>query len=238
MRKNALRALAVASVAVLAACGAPKYARYKAVSGDWAAYVPWGWNVIADADGDSFAQANFIGPFDSDFYLGAPSLSVRWYKRYRPHVLRDGRLEMYADAEDFINQMLDGVYGKDADVYGVGRRPDQGRVVVARSEIPEITLEESGLTAKYFAVLSPTPAPKTGQWGVETDKKGGRFNVRYHEYAVVPMPSGFYVICFPATRHGHDKGMQAFNTLVDTFHPYTDGPGGPKIKIPGRVAKR
>lgn len=238
MRLRLLTLLAVAA-AVVAACSPPKYVRYKSVSGDWAAFVPWGWNVIADADGDAFSQANFIGPFDSDFYLGAPSLSVRWYKRYRPHSLRNGQLEMYADADDFINQMIDQVYGKDADVYGVGRRTDGGRIVVGRAAIPEIALKEAHLTAKYFAVLSPTAAPDGNQWGIEKDPKTGkRYNVRYHEYAVIPMPSGFYVLCYPATKLGHDKGMLAFNTLVETFHPYYDGPGGAKFKLPPAPAGR
>lgn len=235
MRKRVLRACAIAAVAVLAACKPPTYARYKSVSGDWAAYVPWGWSVVAEADGDAYAQAQFIGPFDSDFFLGAPSLSVRWYKRYRPHALRNDSLEMYADADDFINQMLGQIYGKDADLYGVGRRPDQGRVVISRSEIPEVVLKESHLKAKYFAVLSPAaiPADSPNKWGIEKDPKtGGRFVVRYHEYAVISMPSGFYVLCYPATKLGHDKAMQAFNTLIETFHPYTDGPGGAKFLLP------
>lgn len=238
MNKRALMIFAVVA-AFVTACSPPKYARYRSVSGDWAAFVPWGWNVVADADNDAFSQANFIGPFDADFYLGAPSLSVRWYKRYRPHTLRNGQLEMYADADDFINQMIGQVYGKDADIYGVGRRSDGGRIVVTRADIPEITLEDAHLTAKYFAVLSPTPAPADKQWGIEKDPKTGkRYNVRYHEYAIVPMPSGFYVLCYPATKFGHDKGMQAFNTLVDTFHPYNDGPGGVKVKLPPAPAKR
>lgn len=232
MKKRALTLLAVLAAAV-AACSPPKYVRYKSVSGDWAAYVPWGWSVVADADGDAFSEARFIGPFDSDFYLGAPSLSVRWYKRYRPHALRNGQLEMYADADDFINQMVDQVYGKDADVYGTGKRPDGGRIVVGRAGIPEIVAKESHLAAKYFAVLSPTPATEGNQWGIEKDPKTGRrYNVRYHEYAVIPMPSGFYVLCYPATKLGHDKGMLAFNTLVETFHPYNDGPGGAVFKLP------
>ena len=238
MKKRALVLFAVLA-AVVTACTPPKYVRYRSVSGDWAAFVPWGWNVVADADGDGFSQANFIGPFDSDFYLGAPSLSVRWYKRYRPHAMRNGQLEMYADADDFIGQMLDQVYGKDSDLYGVGRLSDGSRIVVERSAIPEVSLLDAHLTAKYFAVLSPTPAPAGNKWGIEKNPATGkRYNVRYHEYAVVPMPSGFYVLCYPSTKLGHDKGMQAFNTLVDTFHPYRDGPGGVKVKLPPASAKR
>ncbi len=238
MKLRVLRTIAVVA-AVIAACSPPKFSHYRSVSGDWAAYVPSGWNVIADADHDGFSQAQFIGPFDADFYLGAPSFSVRWYKRYRPHLLRDNTLEMYADADDFINQMITQVYGKDTIIYGQGRRDDNGRVLIQKSEIPTIRLKESRLEAKYFAVLSPTPAPAGNVNGIEKNKQDGRrYNVRYHEFAVVPMPSGFYVLCYPATRAGHDKGMQAFNTLVDSFLPYTDGPGGPKFKLPTVSASR
>lgn len=238
MRTRALRIIAVAA-GLLAACSPPKYSHYRSVSGDWAAYVPYGWDIVADADHDGYAQAQFMGPFDPDFYLGAPSLSVRWYKRYRPHLLRDNTLEMYSDADDFINQMLDQVYGKDSIIYGAGRSDDNERTIIRRPEIPAITLRESGLSAKYFAVMSPTPAAPHNKWGVRRNPEDGRlYNVRYHEFAVVPMPSGFYVLCYPATRGGHDKAIKAFDTLIQTFVPYTDGPGGPKFKLPPASAGR
>lgn len=231
-----MRSLAIfaALAALAAACSPPKYVDYRSVSRDFTVAVPWGWNVIADADHDAFSQVTFIGPFDVDFYLGAPSLSVRWYGNYRPHRMRDGRLEMYSGADDFIRQTLDQVYGKDALVYGRGKREDGGRALVGKGQpIPEITLRDSGLTAKYFAVVSPTPAPAGVTIGTALDDKGRHLNLRYHEYAVVPIVDGFYVLCYPATSAGHDKGMDRFEALIGTFHPYTAGPGGPKIKIPG-----
>jgi hypothetical protein len=241
-----MRALAVSAAlaAFAAACSPPKYVSYRSVSRDFSVAVPWGWNVIADAAYDSFSQVTFVGPEDIDFYLGAPSLSVRWYKSYRPHRLRDGRLEMYASAADFIKQTLDDVYGKDAIVYGIGTRPGGGRALVEPGRpIPELPLRESGLPAKFFGVLAPTPAGVGVTVGTVKDESGRLMNVRYHEYAVVPIDVegrevGFYVLCYPATQAGHDKGLDRFRALVNTFHPFTAGPGGGKIRVPGPQAER
>ena len=240
-----LRALAfvAAAAAFAAACSPPSYVTYKSVSGDFTASVPWGWDVIADAQYDGFSQVTFIGPFDKDFYLGAPTLSVRWYKPFRPHALRYGGTEMYASSADFIKQTLDDVYGKDAIVYAPSSRPLDQRVAVDRKEIPTITLNESGLDAKYFGVLSPAPAASGVTIGTAVDLNGKRINQRYHEYAVVPIlvegrEAGFYVLAYPATVGGHDKGLDRFQHLIGSFHPYTAGPGGPKITIPGPRRKK
>jgi hypothetical protein len=245
-----MRALAIfaAATALAAACSPPKYVTYKSVSNDFTVAVPYGWNVIADARYDGFSQVTFIGPFDVDFYLGAPTLSVRWYKPYRPHGLRDGSIEMYVNSDDFIKQTLRSVYGKDAIVYGVGlREDDSGRraLVEKNRPIPTIPLKESGLPAKFFGVLSPTSVPRGITIGTETNGEGKLVNVRYHEYAVVPIEdpatgreSGFYVLCYPATQAGHDKGMDRFRALYNTFHPLTAGPGGVKIKVPGPQASK
>lgn len=227
----------IAALAALsAACSPPKFVTYQSVSRDFSVAVPWGWNVLADADHDSFSQVTFIGPFDVDFYMGAPSLSVRWYKNYRVRPIRNGVYEMYANADDFIRQTLDQVYGKGGFLFGVGSGPAESRAPITRDRIPEIILRESGLPAKYFAVLSPTPDAAGVTVGTVVDEKGRRFNQRYHEYVVVPMASGFYVLCYPATLRGHEKGMEYFKELIGSFHPYTDGPGGPKITIPGPQA--
>lgn len=242
MRTRAI-AIFAAAAAFAAACSPPPYASYRSVSRDFTVEAPWGWNVIADADHDSFSQVDFIGPFDKDFYLGAPTLSVRWYKPYVPHALRYGQVEMYSSSDDFIRQMLDQVYGKDALVYGPSSAPLDARTPIDRKAIPRITLKESGLEAKYFAVLSPTPASTGVTIGTVVNDKGRRLNQRYHEYAVVPIDvngreAGFYVLCYPATVGGHDKGMKFFLELIGSFHPYTAGPGGPKITIPGPQRKR
>jgi hypothetical protein len=238
MKRRAF-AIFAALAAMAAACSPPTYVAYRSVSGDFTAAVPWGWNVIADADHDSFGQVTFIGPYDKDFFMGAPSLSVRWYKNYRAHAMRYGAVEMYANADDFIRQMITQVYaGKGALIFGKSAGPVETRPAIDRSQIPEITLAESGLPAKYFAVLSPTPASNGTTIGTVLDEKGRRSNQRYHEYAVVPINDGFYVLCYPATLRGHDKGIEAFLHLIGSFHPYTAGPGGVKIKIPGPQAAK
>jgi hypothetical protein len=217
---------------LFSACTPSKYASYKSVSGDYRVSVPRGWNIIADADYDAFSSAQFIGPFDPDFYLGVPSMSVRWYKSYARHRMRDGSLEMYADSQDFINQTLRQVYGSKAVLYGTQRRDDGGRAIVSQPE--DIHLKESGLPAKFFGVLSPAPAPAGNRWGVDKDDQGRPVNIRLHDYAIVPVPGGFYVLCYPATLRGYDKGAELFRALVNTFHPLTAGPGGPKIRLPGK----
>jgi hypothetical protein len=237
MKTRALAIFAAVS-AFGAACSPPPYVTYKSVSNDFTVAAPWGWNVIADANYDGFAQVTFIGPFDKYFYLGAPTLSVRWYKPYRPHQLRDGRYEMYTNSDDFIKQTLGDVYGKDAVVYGPSSAALDVRPMVDRKAIPQITLKESGLDAKYFAVLSPTPASSGVTIGTVGPKDGPRINQRYHEYAVVPIvvdgrEAGFYVLTYPATLGGHGNDMEKFLHLIGSFHPYTAGPGGPKFPIPG-----
>lgn len=236
MTKRAWSFCAAAALA-LSACSAPKYARYRSVSGDFAVEAPWGWNVVADADHDAFAQVIFGGPFDADFFLGTPSLSVRWYKNYRPHPLQNGGVEMYSGVDDFIRQTLAQVYGPDAVVYGDDFAKG-GKIALLADRVPlpkgrssvDIALKATKLPAKYFAVVSRASA-RPGTVGAVKDVDGAWHNVRYHEYAVVPMPGGFYVLCYPATMKGHDKGFDRFLGLIGSFHPYTDGPGGPKVVV-------
>ncbi|MBI4370908.1 MAG: hypothetical protein HY552_01280 [Elusimicrobia bacterium] len=232
MKTRPLSKIVILAAALAAACSPPKYAPYRSVFKDFTAAVPMGWNVTTESDGRDFAQTLFVGPFEADFFRGAPSLSVRWYRRYRPRRLPDGRLEMYADADDFIAQTLQQVYGGRTVLYGAGRSPEDS----SRPEItaaPEtITLQASGLAAKYFVALSPVPAPPAGRWGVEYDAAGEPFNVRKHAYAVVPMRDGFYVLCYPATRGGYDRYEDRFRALLGTFRPLTDGPEGPPARLP------
>jgi hypothetical protein len=150
---------------------------------------------------------------------------------------------MYSDSDDFIKQTLNDVYGKDALVYGPSSSSLGDRTAIDRKAIPRIVLKESGLTAKYFGVLSPTPAANNVTIGTVIDRDGRRVNQRYHEYAVVPIvddaggrEAGFYVLCYPATLGGHDKDMDKFRHLLGSFHPYTAGPGGPKITLRGPQA--
>lgn len=217
------RALALlAAVSVLAsACNPPKYVSYRSVNGDYTTFVPWGWQIFTDQEGDgtAFAQASFVGPFDPQFYLGAPSMTVRWYRNYFPRKLRDGRIESYANADDFIARTLAEVYGP---------------VYELKTPVKDIDLRQSGLTARHFVVLSRVRAPAEARNGIEVDSETNvPYNVRQHAYVVVPMDTGFYVLTYPATRLGYGKYDQNFNQLVSSFLPVTRGPGGRRVRLPG-----
>lgn len=219
--KNRLRVLVVAVCALAAGCNPPKYVSYRSVNGDFTVAAPWGWQVITDQEGDgtAFAHVNFIGPFDPAFHLGVPSMSVRWYRSYWPHKLRDGRLEMYSDGDDFIAQTLAAVYGPEYEL---------------KTPVKDIDLRSAGLRAKLFVVLSRVKVPAEMRHGVEEDSETGEsYNVRQHAYVVVPMGAGFYVLTYPATRGGYNKFDENFNQLVSSFLPITRGPGGRKVRLPG-----
>lgn len=219
--KNRVLSLLAAVVVTAAACNPPKYVAYRSVHGDFSAAVPWGWQIYTDQEGtgESFSHVNFIGPFDPAFHLGVPSMSVRWYRNYWPHRLRDGRLEMYADGDDFIKQTLQIVYSPEFEL---------------KTPVKDIDLRGSGLQAKLFVVLSRVPVPAEVRYGVEIDDETGEsFNVRQHAYVIVPMGEGFYVLTYPATRAGYNKFDENFNQLVSAFQPITRGPGGRKVRLPG-----
>ena len=233
--KNTLsrRLFGIILLALAAGCNPPKYATYESINKDYTASVPWGWQVMTDQQDNDFTQATFIGPFDPDFYLGAPSLSVRWFRRYRPHRLTDGRIEMYGGPDDFIRQTLVQIYGPEYVLLTL-----EGKVSYdnAKQEeiIPEITLRQSGLKAKAFAVVSAVPAPEDNKWGISTDSKTGKASVlRKHAYAVVPIEDGFYVLTYPATDRGYENFLDKFAGLMGSFMPRTAGPGGKKIRVPG-----
>lgn len=236
--KNTLarRLTAVLLLALAAGCSPPKYATYESINKDFSVLVPWGWQVMTDQQDNDFTQSTFIGPFDPDFYLGAPSLSVRWYRRYRPHRLTDGRLEMYGGTDDFINQMLVGVYGPDYAILDLTEKLSfkENQAGQVSEVIPEMALQSSGLKAKVFIVVSETPAPANVQWGVFTNKETGKAYVhRKHAYAVVPIEDGFYVLTYPATLEGYMNHESKFRGLIGSFMPFTAGPSGPKIRVPG-----
>ena len=242
--KNAitLRLGALLVLAALAAgCNPPKYAAYESVNKDFTASVPWGWQVMTDQQDADFTQSAFIGPFDPHFYLGAPSLSVRWYHHYRPHRLSDGRLEMYSSPGDFVTQTLAQVYSPDYVLmsldgklsYRRGRK--EGEAVEV---IPEITLKQSGLKAKAFIVESATPAPESNQWGISAQAGTGKpYVLRKHAYAIVPLEGGFYVLTYPATERGYESYVDKFAGLIGSFMPLTAGPAGAKIRVPGSLGK-
>ena len=214
-RYLAVAALALCSLA--AGCKAPQHALYTSPNRDFQCDVPWAWNVMYDSEGTHFTNVTFIGPFEPEFYLGAPSFSVRWHTRYATHRLRDGLLEMYSGPDDFISQTLDSVYGK-------ARRMDR--------ELKDLNVE--GRRFKYFVVVSAGPVQSGARWGTAVDEAGKTINPRKHAYAILPMPSGFYVLTYPATRQAYDKYYSQFDQLVKSFVPLKDGPGGAPLPPPSR----
>ncbi|HVA66066.1 MAG TPA: hypothetical protein VNK24_03975 [Elusimicrobiota bacterium] len=209
-RKITLRLGAAALMAAVLAGCAPKYAAYASVRGDFRCLAPWRWKVVTDHEGEHYTDTTFIGPFDPKFYLGAPSLSVRWYRDYASHRLRDGSLEMYTGADDYIRQTLREVYGPQSQL---------------AQPIAQVLV--SGIKAEHFVVLSPAPAPAGARWGVLTDPRTGkRFIPQKHAYVVAPVSDGFYVLIYPATDAGYAEHLAQFNTLVNTFFLMKDGPSG------------
>jgi hypothetical protein len=196
---------------LLSGCRAPKYARFESPAKDYSVSVPWGWAAAVEGSGSDFSQATFVGPFDADFLLGQPSLSVRWYGRWRPRRLADGRVELFSDAEDFLRQTLRDVYGPGSELLGPDGKPVDAPV--------EITLKASGLKALYFAVLSPAEVPEKSHWGVSRGDDGRVRVLRKHAYALVPMSAGFYVLCYPATSRGYARYEDRFRALLGSFQP-------------------
>lgn len=234
MKTPLLRRLsAVLLLTLAAACTPPKYASYESINKDFAVSVPWGWQVMTDQQDADFTMTAFIGPFDPDFYLGAPSLSVRWYRRDRPHRLADGRLELYGGADDFIRQTLKQVYGPEYVLLKLDGKVSYDNDRKAEV-IPEVTLKQSGLKAKGFIVESATPAPEANKWGISAQAGTGKpFVLRKHAYVVVPVEGGFYVLTYPATERGFPNYLDKFAGLMGSFMPRTAGPGGAKIRVPG-----
>ena len=195
-------------------CNPPKYIAYNSQFGDWTAQVPWGWEVYVDQQGEDFTNYTFVGPFDKAFFNGVPSLSVRWYRTNRSLSLRDGSYESYASADDYIRQTLAAVYGSDA------------KLVQPVHDIPV-----SGWGGRHFIVKSVAEVPESYTFGVSIQPGTNRHGVvRMHEYAIVPMDTGFYVLIYPATEQGYDHHNKKFNNLVHTFIVKTDGPGGENLR--------
>jgi hypothetical protein len=204
-------------VALLAgACSPPKYAHYTSVKRDWQADVPWAWNIITENDGSTYGNTAVIGPFDPDFYLGAPSFQVRWYSYSSPHKMRDGEYELYSSVDNFIQQTLELTYG-------VNREFKQ----------PVHDIDVAGRNAKHFVVLSSRPAPKWAKWGTSINNADHSVGIlREHAYVVLPLTRGFYVLIYPATQAGYKLYEKNFNELVHSFNPLTEGPDGPRAVAP------
>jgi hypothetical protein len=211
-------------------CLFPEYYHYTSPFNDFTCEVPYGWSVKTDREENHFANVTFIGGFDPEFYLGAPSISIRWHQANRIHKLPNGLLEMYSDVDDYARQMLRSVYGpvenKDYILDAPKDRPEEG--------IRVIKLKAANVPAKFFVVTSPTPVPKNWTWGVSVDRKtkGESLLIRKHAYALVPMEGGFYVIVYPATMDGYNKYEKQFRMVLGTFKPLTQGPAGPVFRVP------
>ncbi|PCI36808.1 MAG: hypothetical protein COB53_08400 [Elusimicrobia bacterium] len=209
-----LSRITLAGTFLLVGCSPPKYIGYRSEAGDFFAQVPYGWSVYLDRQGDDYLAYNFIGPFEPEFFRGVPSLSVRWYKAGAKHRLRLGLSESYYSGNDYIRKVLREVYGSDR---------------FMKVDVHDISI--SGWSGKHFVVISPTDVERKTQFGVSNERGGKRRVVlRQHEYAVLPMDSGFYVFIYPATTGGFSKYADRFNHLVNTFKVLKDGPGGPLIK--------
>lgn len=219
---NSWKGAALAVFSLLAACSPPKHALYTSLHRDYLVNVPWAWNVIVDQEELRFTEAVFLGPFDPDFYLGQPSFRISWHKRYATHKLRNGLLEMYADADDFIDQTLRDVYGPEYQLVGFDKKGD---LTVVKA--PDEVMVAKQFKAKHFVVLSAGPAAPGARWGTgEVAATKQLINPRMHAYVVVPMASGFYVLVYPATRDGYPKYSKDFDKLVYSFRPLKDGPAG------------
>ena len=219
---SALGMLCAAACGVLlSSCKAPKYAAYTSIHKDFRCSAPWGWSVLTDGEGSHYADTTFIGPFEPAFYLGAPSLRVRWYSYSYPHRLPDGTLEMYASADDYVRHL--------ATVYRRRR--------IMRQAPRDIELPAAGRKAENFVVLSPAPVAKGARWGTEIETRTQQpVNLRQHAYVILPMKTGFYAIIYPATREGFGDYEPQFNELVNTFEPLKDGPGGPEFAKGAKAA--
>lgn len=222
MRRILALAVVAAAVSFGGGCSPPKYVTYSSVAKDWKAAVPWGWSVMFDREQDHYAATNLIGPFEPDFYLGAPSLSVRWHRYSHAHRLADGLFEVYSSADDFVAQMLETVYGPEYELRRSDGKPGPGRV-------EDVLL--AGRRAKQFTVLSPARVPDTTKWGTAIDPQSGRLAViRMHQYIVLPLERGFYVLVYPSTREGFKLYLPQFNQLLQSFTPLTQGPNGPPLE--------
>ncbi|MBI5624126.1 MAG: hypothetical protein HY924_10130 [Elusimicrobia bacterium] len=220
----------LAACAAAGGCLFPEYHAYTSPFNDFTCEVPYGWSVKTDREDDHFTNVTFIGGFDPEFYLGAPSMSVRWHAADRIHKLPNGLLEMYSDSEDYIRQMLRSVYGPEVNKDYTLDLPDGN----PDNAIRTINLKTANLPARFFVVNSPTKVPPGWTWGVSVDRKDKRSAslIRKHAYALVPMEGGFYVIVYPATRDGYSKHEKQFRVLLGSFKPLTHGPAGPSFKVP------
>jgi len=203
---------------------------YWSVWRDWSAPVPWGWNIRTEQDKNAFASTNLTGPFAPEFYLGLPSFGVRWYANDSGHTLPDGLVEYYKDGDDFIEQMLSQVY-PGHQLVSKFQADRQGKLQPLADPVPgeidEVAVGPSRRKGRRFIVLHEIPAPRGARYGVLTDPKtGARGIARLHEYVVIQLDTGFYVLVYPATLRGYDVFSKQFHNFVAQFHIAKEGPEG------------
>lgn len=226
-----IRARALIGVVLMAfvssACQPPKYVRFVSPFKDFVCEVPWGWAVYLDSAGSDYSSATFTGPLEPDFYRGTPSLSIRWYAYNAPHALLGGLPESYGSADDFTRQMLGDVYAPDG--YTKAEADFDQQAAASRGEgTPDFKrVRVSGAEATHYIVYRTLPAPKGYSLGVVHDGKGNAVIRQRHAYILLPLPTGFYVITYPATREGYEKYKSSFIHLAKSFKLLKEGPAGP-----------
>jgi len=219
----------------------PKYVKYHSEFEDFYTMVPWGWSVYQDPakDPSAYYRYTFVGPFDPDFYHGVPTIHITWYGLNRRHVLPDGTAESYFSPGHFIDTLL-------RDVYFLNKTPEHQLVTLTRKTDKKGHLKSvddkdfqrvvvSGWEATHFVVSSPVEVAPSTRFGISQEKIGSKLGARIvvlrkHNYVVLPMDTGFYVLAYPSTLHGYEKFIKQFNFAVKKFHVVTDGPKGPKVQ--------
>jgi hypothetical protein len=228
MRLKIARAAALLGALAVSGCNPPKYVNYWSVWRDWRSSVPWAWNIRTDAQATTFASTNLTGPFAPEFYLGVPSIGVRWYDNATAHTLPDGLVEYYENGDDFIAKTLQVVYPghtlvampKSADAAKKGGALPEG-------QINEVTLKGTGRKGKHLVVFHELKAPAGARYGVVgAPRTGERVIPRVHEYIVLQLGKGFYVLVYPATVDGYYLYKTQFDVFVNAFHLAKQGPGG------------
>ena len=183
--------------------------------GDFKTSIPDGWSESSDFEGDLFTDTNFRS---SEHYY---SLAIRWYKRYNPHHMSDGHLEMYSGADDYATQISDGMYG------------GSGSELVE----PVHDVMVGGLKAKRFVARTLRIGEyRTPRLGVlvrdEVLKDPGE-----HAYTVVAVPGGIYVLIYFAPKGGFGKYEKQYNQMVASFVPQNEPQSKAKEK-PGETLEQ
>ena len=211
--KTLLSVLLVSAAALsLSSCRQPKYFHYTSDAQDFAVEVPYAWRVFYEEQGSNYVNTTFLGPFDPDFFRGAPSFSVRWHAMGAPFVHGFDMEQGYASTEEYAERTLKELYQENS---------------LMEQNIHHIKV--SGKQALHFVVSAPMSVPGDTRYGASRDEQGNTAVLRQHAYVVVPAESGFYVLIYPGTRTGFSRYEDRFNKLVNSFRVLKDGPTGTKL---------